>query len=109
MTQILKSPAGGNTETLPKRPVAGFRRAGSTEPVIVRGQTARSLVALHRAGPRGITALELSSWAFRLAHYIMELRRLGLDIETVREPHPGGWHGRYVLHTQIEMTFFEDR
>ena len=49
----------------------------------------------------------MSSWALRLAHYIMELRRHGLDIETIHEAHPGGWHGRYVLHTPVEIAFAE--
>lgn len=70
----------------------------------VTGQTARALVALHSAGNRGVTALEVSTWAYRFAAYCFDLRRLGLDIETLREPHVGGWHGRHVLHTPVTLV-----
>ena len=28
------------------------------------------------------------------------------EIETLREPHDGGWHARYVLHTPCEIIGF---
>ena len=63
-------------------------------------QPRRALAALIKAGAEGVTALELSSWAYRLGAYVHTLRHdYGLAIETLREPHKGGWHGRYVLHT----------
>ena len=68
---------------------------------LARGQDARTLLALVRAGDRGITALEMSSWAYRLGAYVHRLRTLhGLDIETLHETHNdmGDWHARYVLH-----------
>lgn len=70
----------------------------------VQGKTARTLLALIKASNRGITALELSNtWAVRLSAYIFNLRRNnGLDIETLEEPHPDGWHGRYVLKTPVK-------
>lgn len=107
MIRILDPPKGGNPKSMPRKPVVGFRLFGASEPRTVKGQTARALMALKRAGARGITAQEMSSWALRLAHYIMELRRHGLDIETIHEAHPGGWHGRYVLHTPVEIAFAE--
>ena len=59
--------------------------------IIVRGQTARTLKALVDAGPRGITALEVSSWALRLAAYCHDLIHLhGLEITTEREAHEEG-------------------
>lgn len=72
---------------------------------IVKGQYARTLLTLAKAGPDGITALEVSgTWALRLSAYIHVLRhRYGLDIETLKEEHPGGWHARYVLHTPVEI------
>jgi winged helix domain-containing protein len=71
---------------------------------IVTGQTAKALMALIQAGKRGVTALECDSWAYRLGAYVHTLRRVfGLSIETVREPHDGGWHGRYVLHTPVSI------
>jgi hypothetical protein len=67
-------------------------------------QPKRALVALIRAGSKGVTALELSSWAYRLGAYVHILRHeYGLAIETLREPHDGGWHGRYVLHTPCQI------
>ena len=76
-------------------------------PLTVRGQEARALLALVEAGEAGCTAQELSSWALRLAAYAHELRRRGLEIVTRREPHPGGWHGRHVLLTPVEIVEIE--
>jgi len=67
-------------------------------------QQRRALAALIEAGSQGVTALEISSWAYRLGAYIHILRHdYGLAIETLREPHDGGWHGRYVLHTPCRI------
>ncbi len=73
----------------------------------VTGQDAKALRALVVAGARGVTALEVSSWAYRLGAYVHRLRHdYGLDIETLREPHgnPGDWHGRYVLHSPVRIV-----
>jgi len=71
----------------------------------VTGQTARALVALVSAGDKGITAAEVSSWALRLAAYCHDLRRKhGLSIDTIREKHAGGWHGRHVLGSPVEIV-----
>jgi hypothetical protein len=73
----------------------------------VTGRPAETLLSLVEAGPRGITSLEAfqAGWAVRLAAYIHRLRsERGLDIETRREPHPGGSHGRYILHSPVEVT-----
>ena len=74
-------------------------------PFVTRGQAARALQALVAAGVSGCTALDVSSWAFRLAAYVHTLRReFGLVIETVRELHEGGWHGRYVLRSTVVLV-----
>jgi hypothetical protein len=70
---------------------------------LVSGQTAKALRALVLAGPHGVTALEVASWALRLAAYVFDLRARGLVIEMIREEHEGGWHGRYVLHTAVRL------
>ncbi|MBU6167259.1 MAG: hypothetical protein KGQ52_14190 [Alphaproteobacteria bacterium] len=71
---------------------------------IVRGQTARALVALVQAGKAGVTALEVSNWAYRLGAYVHRLRHEnGLAIVTEREAHDGGWHGRYVLRCPVTL------
>lgn len=73
------------------------------------GQVARTLLALVAAGQRGITALEVSGWAFRLAAYCCDLRhRFGLAVRTVREVHPGGWHGRHILESPVRILFVDD-
>jgi len=72
----------------------------------VAGKDAMTLEALIETGKSGVTALELAnSWALRLGAYVHDLRKLGLDIETIREPHDdiGGWHGRYVLHSEVTI------
>lgn len=71
----------------------------------VTGKTARALLALVDAGRHGVSAVQVSSWAFRLAAYCHKLRRkYRLNIETIREAHDGGWHGRYVLHTPVSIV-----
>jgi hypothetical protein len=76
---------------------------------VVRGQTAKALIALVNGGDRGVTALETATWAYRLAAYCHDLRtRYGLAIRTEREEHPGGWHGRHVLETPVTIRFVAD-
>ena len=85
-----------------RKPIEAIGPAGR---FTVKGQKARTLVALVSAGGAGVTALEMSSWALRLAAYVKPLRDdFGLSIETVRELHDGGWHGRYVLHTPVSIV-----
>lgn len=72
----------------------------------VTGQEAKALQALVAAGANGVTALEVASWAYRLGAYVHRLRHdIGLDIETLREPHGdlGDWHGRYVLRSRVRI------
>ncbi len=77
---------------------------GSKRTGVVRGQTARTLQALVQAGPVGCTAHEVSSWALRFAAYAHDLRhKHDLAIETLREEHPGGWHGRHRLLTPVTI------
>jgi len=70
----------------------------------VKGQTAKSLMALVEAGDKGRTAQETASWAFRFAAYCHNLiHNHGLSIRMDREKHEGGWHGRHVLETPVEI------
>jgi hypothetical protein len=81
------------------------RAIGSGGPFAVRGQAAKSLLALVAAGDKGVTALEVSCWAYRFAAYCHDLRhKHGLVIETIRESHGGGWHGRHVLRSPVEIV-----
>lgn len=78
---------------------------GSRITFTVQGQTARSLKALIEAGDKGVTALEVSTWALRFAAYCHDLKhKFGLNIRTDREQHDSGWHGRHVLETQVEIV-----
>jgi hypothetical protein len=84
------------------------RDGGEAREIRARGQEAKAPLALVEAGPRGVTALECGAWAFRLAAYAHSLRkRFGLAIATLREPHPGGWHGRHVLASRVEILSVE--
>jgi hypothetical protein len=66
------------------------------------------LVGDGRADERGVTALECSTRAYRLAASCYDLRRdHGLAIRCDREEHPGGWHGRHVLETPVEVVRVE--
>ncbi len=77
---------------------------GTCKQYQVTGKCAQTLAALYSTGTRGITALEMSNtWALRLAAYVHDLRKLGLDIQTLHEKHEGGWHGRYILITPIKL------
>lgn len=88
----------------------GFRGRGRIQAVrpagrfVVTGQDAKALCALVTAEARGVTALEVNSWAYRLGAYVWKLRhRHGLAIETRRELHEGGWHARYVLVSPVTL------
>ncbi len=75
---------------------------GAEKTISLTGQLARTLIALVQAGRHGVTALEMSTWAYRLGAYVHNLRHdYGLEIETRREEHPNGWHARYVLLTPV--------
>jgi hypothetical protein len=85
-------------------PRARITAVGPAGSFTATGQVAKALSALVAAGTRGVTALEVNSWAYRLGAYVHSLRHdCGLAIETVREPHEGGWHGRYVLRSPVKL------
>lgn len=93
-----------NTSGFPNKPSRlKVTASGPGGVFTVSGQTARALLALIHAAGRGVTALEVSTWALRLAAYVHSLRRLGLAVSMLREPHPGGWHGRYVLASPVQL------
>lgn len=70
---------------------------------VMSGQAAKAIRALVLAGKQGVTAQEVANWAYRFAAYCYDLRKKGLEIETQREAHNGGWHGRHVLQTLVRL------
>lgn len=68
----------------------------------VNGRIKWALERLLGAGSAGCTPL--SQPAPRWSHYIHQLRGMGVEIETIHEPHGGsypGHHGRYVLRSKV--------
>lgn len=66
------------------------------------GRKAWALERLIEAGATGCTPI--TQPAPRWASYVHELRRMGIDIETITEPHGGpypGTHARYVLRSIV--------
>ena len=74
-------------------------------PFTTSGQGGRTLLLLHEKGALGIVAYDFQGGPpLRLPAYTWALmRKHGLVIETRREQHECGWHGRFVLHTPIEV------
>ena len=74
-------------------------------PFTCAGQEAKTLILLHQKGAAGVQAYDFRGGPpFRLPAYCHSLiKHKGLHIETQRVNHDGGWHGRFVLHTSIEI------
>ena len=73
------------------------------------GQEAKTLALLVAKGKTGVEAYDFQGGPpFRLPAYCHSLIRKGLIIETVRVTHDGGWHGRFVLHTPVEILAVDD-
>lgn len=69
-----------------------------------KGRAAWALDQLARAGAGGCTPI--THPGPRWSHYVLLLRRDGVNIETVHETHGGayaGHHARYLLHSPIEI------
>ena len=68
----------------------------------VNGRIKWALERLLGSGSAGCTPL--TQPAPRWSHYIHQLRGMGVEIETIHEPHGGGYpghHGRYVLRARV--------
>ncbi|WP_428849218.1 winged helix domain-containing protein [Thetidibacter halocola] len=75
--------------------------AGDPFRIVVGGRVRWALDRLRAANDRGCTPI--TEPAPRWAAYVHSLRELGVEIETVAEPHGGefsGHHARYVLRCQ---------
>ena len=79
------------------------RPDGALQFLELQGRVEDTLAKLIDAGPDGVISLE--NPAPRLSDYVFKLRRRGVEIETLNEPHGGdfpGFHGRYILKSRVE-------
>ena len=77
---------------------------GKNKEVVLIGRNLWALRELIKAGKSGCTPID--NPAPRWSAYVHNLRKLGINIETIRLPHGGafpGSHGKYVLHTVIRL------
>jgi len=77
-------------------------RTGDLFRIVVSGRDRWALEELRKAGAKGCTPID--NPAPRWSAYVFNLRELGVDIETITEPHEGdfpGHHGRYVLRSGV--------
>jgi hypothetical protein len=71
----------------------------------IKGRDAWALNELIAAGNRGVTPIERP--APRWSHYCWKLRRAGIAVETIDEPHGGafaGHHARYRLQIPVRVV-----
>lgn len=98
--------ADGNQTIAPKSsggtPYRITPTTGDAFRIVVKGRDGWALEELRKAGLNGITSY--TNPAPRLSAYVHNLRALGVEIETITEPHGGdfaGHHGRYVLRSGV--------
>ena len=76
--------------------------AGSRHLIAVSGRERWALECLIAAGGAGCTPIDHPGP--RWSAYVFEIRGMGVEIETIREPHGGpfeGTHARYVLRSRV--------
>lgn len=75
---------------------------GEAFPITVYGRNRWALECLMAAGARGCTPIDTPGP--RWSSYVYDLRQMGVQIETRREPHDGpfqGTHARYLLRSEV--------
>ena len=80
------------------------QRLDTGEMLRLKGREAWTLSCLLETGQSGVIPLERP--APRWSAYVHSLRKRGLVIDTIDEPHAGpysGTHGRYVLRTPLRV------
>jgi hypothetical protein len=81
-----------------------IQRLDTGEILRLRGREAWTLSCLLETGATGVIPLERP--APRWSAYVHSLRKRGLVIDTIDEPHTGpysGTHGRYILRTPLRV------
>lgn len=89
----------GNIERIRRLEV---RRLDTGETLATVGREAWCLAQLIANGPQGVTPLERP--APRWSDYVFRLRKRGLPVQTIEEPHGGpyrGHHARYRLDVPV--------
>lgn len=59
---------------------------------------------LVKVGAAGVTTIDYPG--VRVGDCILKLRKAGVDVQTIYEPHDGefpGRHGRYILRSRVEL------
>lgn len=85
-----------------RRSYAVSNPSGEKFAITINGRVRWALEQLIKAGRNGCTPI--NNPAPRWSAYVFELRQLGVEIETIHEPHGGafaGTHARYVLRSIV--------
>lgn len=85
-----------------KTPILVQRTDGSETRAVVSGRERWALECLSDAGPNGCTPIDHPGP--RWSAYVFDLRQMGVEIETITEPHGDpfpGTHARYVLRSRV--------
>lgn len=88
----------------PRKPLLVRAMVDGARRIAVRGQNARALLCLLKAGERGITSRDAFEWAHWFPSYVYDLRKAHrLRIESIIESHEGGKHARYILRSRVTI------
>jgi hypothetical protein len=88
----------------PRKPLLVRAMIDGARRIAVRGQNARALLCLLKAGERGITSRDAFEWAHWFPSYVYDLRKAHrLQIDSIIEPHEGGKHARYILRSRVTI------
>lgn len=88
-----------------KRLAVTFTLDDSPDDLTAIGRDGWMLLKLVKAGDAGVTSIE--NIGPRASHYVLKLRRMGVQIETKSESHGGvfaGSHGRYILRSKVKVV-----
>jgi hypothetical protein len=92
----------------------GLRQADApllpSKPITLPKRAAWFLEELVKAGAAGVTTIDYPG--VRVGDCILKLRKAGVDVQTIYEPHDGefaGRHGRYILLSRVELLADDPR